>query len=104
MDCLSRNAALIVTVKPSDGLGEMIQGQTPEKTRTQTSKSGRLVDCRVTARTLRGKDQAMDHQQVEQRLSQIATVWTVLLQGNKGAGDADHLAQAAVLERYQSAV
>jgi RNA polymerase sigma-70 factor (ECF subfamily) len=45
----------------------------------------------------------MQQQAIEQRLSQIATVWTILLQGNKGAGDADTLAQAAVLERYQSA-
>jgi RNA polymerase sigma-70 factor (ECF subfamily) len=46
----------------------------------------------------------MEQRQLEQRLSQLATVWTVLLQGNQGAEDADGLAQAAVLERYQSAV
>jgi RNA polymerase sigma-70 factor (ECF subfamily) len=46
----------------------------------------------------------MEQREFEQRLSQIATVWTVLLQGNKGSGDADGLVQAAVLERYQPAV
>jgi RNA polymerase sigma-70 factor (ECF subfamily) len=46
----------------------------------------------------------MERMQLEQRLSQIATLWTMLLQANKGSGDADGLAQAAVLERYQSAI
>lgn len=46
----------------------------------------------------------MQEQQLQQRLSQMATAWTVLLRANTGSGDADAVAQAAVLERYQTAV
>lgn len=46
----------------------------------------------------------MDRQELNQRLSQISTRWTMLLQAHAGARDAVAAAQGALLQRYCGAV
>src|SRR5205085_5592316 len=41
---------------------------------------------------------------IQQRLSQIETAWTLVKQAHADPADADVLAQAALIERYQTAV
>ncbi len=46
----------------------------------------------------------MDPEQLQQRLSQISTVWTLLAQAQGGPQQALGQAQAALLQRYQTAI
>lgn len=46
----------------------------------------------------------MDAESVQQRLSQIATVWTLVARAHEGSTEPESAAQAALLERYQTAV
>src|SRR5262245_66045622 len=46
----------------------------------------------------------MDAESVQQRLSQIATKWTLLARAHGGDADAEMAAQAALVERYKTAV
>jgi RNA polymerase sigma-70 factor (ECF subfamily) len=46
----------------------------------------------------------MDDETLQQRLSQIETAWTLVKQAHADPADPDALAQAALLQRYQSAV
>src|SRR5260370_23847891 len=46
----------------------------------------------------------MDEQSLNQRLSRISTLWTVVYQAHQGSTDAVSAAQRALLERYSGAI
>src|SRR4051812_10699254 len=47
---------------------------------------------------------AVDDIQLNQRLSQLSTCWTLVAQAHAGDAGVEAAAQAALLQRYQSAV
>src|SRR4051812_47381138 len=46
----------------------------------------------------------MDPQNLQKRLDQISTAWTLVARAHHGPADAEATAQAALVERYQAGV